>query len=134
MKNWTMAGLFLVMSAGAGAADSCWDHNGSLMRLKAQGAERYFYYEDPRPALRSAGVRRGTLLFNGTTNGGRYSGLARVFSSACPGEPLEYWVEGPVAANQTTVRMIGTRETSEKCQSTGRVVTDELVFTYSHQC
>ncbi len=134
MTRRILAGLALALLAAPAAADSCWLHNGSLMRLKAQGAERYFYYEQPREGLWGAGVQRGTLLFNGTNNGGRYSGLARVFSSSCPGNPLEYWVEGPVSANQTQIRMTGTRETSENCANTGNVVMDELVFTYSHQC
>ncbi len=29
-------------------ADSCWNHNGSLMRLKASGNQRWMYYENPR--------------------------------------------------------------------------------------
>ena len=32
-------------------ADSCWNHNGSLMRLKARGNQRWFYYERPRAGL-----------------------------------------------------------------------------------
>lgn len=134
MRIAVVASLLLAVFATASLADSCWLHNGSLMRLTAQGNERYFYYETPREGLRNAGVQRGTLLFNGTNSGGHYSGLARVFSSSCPGNPLEYWVEGPVAANQTQIRMMGTRESSQNCASTGNVVVDELVFTYSHQC
>jgi len=124
----------LTIMPGAALADSCWMHNGSLMRLQAQGANRWFLYEVPRSGLRSAGVYPGTLLFNGTKSGNWYSGLSRVFSSACPGNPLEYWVEGPVAENQARVTMQGTRERSRNCASTGQIVTDTLVFTYSHQC
>ena len=57
------------------AADSCWNHNGSVMRLKASGNQRWFYYEKPRTVLRAAGVRRGTLLFSGRKNGNWYSGM-----------------------------------------------------------
>jgi len=134
MKAWIIAGMVLAGSATSGLADSCWVHNGPLMRLKASGSERFFYDEEPRQGLRAAGVQRGTLLFNGTSNAGRYAGWTRLFSSACPGEPRGHHVEGPVAANRTTVRMTGTREVSELCQPTGRIVTDELVFTNSHQC
>jgi hypothetical protein len=121
-----------IMSAGAVAADSCWWHNGSLMRLADRGSQRAFYYEEPRSGLRSVGVRRGTLLFNGTKNGNWYSGWASVFSPGCA--PLEYWVEGPVASNQREVSMRGTREVHRNCQWTGDYATDVLVFTYSHQC
>jgi hypothetical protein len=115
-------------------ADSCWVHNGSLMRLTANGNQRAFYYEAPKQGLRQAGIRPGTLLFNGSNNNGWYSGTARVFSKYCPGEPLEYHVEGPVNGNQTRVIMQGTREVMDRCQSTGAMTTDKLVFTYSHQC
>ena len=65
-------------------ADSCWNHNGSLMRLKANGNARAFYYENPRSVLANAGVVRGTLLFDGAKNGNRYDGTARRFSTRCP--------------------------------------------------
>lgn len=134
MKSLAIAAFMFVLSAVTALADSCWWHNGSLMRLQAYGNERYFYYEEPRQALWNSGVRRGTLLFNGTNNGGWYSGLSRVFSSSCPGQPLEYWVEGPVGNGQTKVTMHGTRERNRNCYGTGQMTTDTLVFTYAHQC
>ncbi|MBL6431718.1 MAG: hypothetical protein HPM95_13425 [Alphaproteobacteria bacterium] len=36
-------------------ADSCWTHNGSLMRLKADGNRRWFLYEAPRPVCVTPG-------------------------------------------------------------------------------
>ncbi|WP_210245722.1 MULTISPECIES: hypothetical protein [Alphaproteobacteria] len=104
------------------------------MRLTAAGNQRAFYYEYPKQGMRGAGVRQGTLLFNGSNVNGWYSGTARVFSKFCPGSPLEYHVEGPVDRNQTRVTLRGTREVMERCQATGRRTTDTLVFTYSHQC
>jgi len=115
-------------------ADSCWDHNGSLMRLQASGNERWFYYEIPRQVLRDAGVQRGTLLFNGQKDGNWYSGIARRFSKFCPGNPLEYFVEGPVRSDQLKVTVRGTREVHKKCVATGNMAVDELVFTYVRQC
>ncbi len=128
-----MALCLLAVPQGA-RADSCWTHNGSMMRLQAQGQNRWLVYEAPRQALWSAGVGRGTLLFNGRNTGDWYSGLARVFSSACPGNPLEYHVEGPVRRNPLRIVMRGTREVHRNCVNTGRVTTDELVFVYSHDC
>ncbi|WP_306145863.1 hypothetical protein [Roseibium sp. MMSF_3412] len=120
--------------AGTALADSCWNHNGSIMRLQAQGNQRWLSYEIPRDVLRVAGVQRGTLLFNGVKNGNWYSGTARVFSKYCPGSPLEYYVEGPVRGDQLQVTVTGTREVYNQCRPTGRVKTDTLVFTFSHDC
>lgn len=119
---------------GAARADSCWNHNGSLMRLQASGNQRWFLYERPKAQQRNAGVVRGTLLFNGRKDGNWYSGTARVFSKYCPGSPLEYFVEGPVRADQLQVTMTGTREVYNRCQPTGRFATDTLVFTYVRNC
>ena len=101
------------------------------MRLKANGQNRWFYYEHPRPGL---SVGPGTLLFNGRNQGGYYSGNARVFSRFNPGNPLQYHVEGPVSNNQTRVTMRGTREVWRGGQPTGQYKTDTLVFTYQYQC
>lgn len=126
----TMAMLF--SPTGAALADSCWNHNGSLMRLKASGNEREFYYERPRASLREVGVRRGTLLFDGEKDGDWYEGTARVFSSGC--DPLEYFVEGPVASNQLKVTVTGEREVYSQCEPTGTMKTDTLVFTWVGDC
>lgn len=115
-------------------ADSCWLHNGSLMRLRANGNWRAFYYENPRNVLRAAGVRRGTLLFEGEKRGNTYVGTARRFSKFCPGSPLVYNVRGPVASSQTRVTVSGSRQVHNRCQATGRTAWDDLVFTYSHRC
>ena len=124
----------IILGVSDARADSCWDHNGSLMRLQASGNERWFYYEIPRQVLRYAGVQRGTLLFNGRKNGNWYSGIARRFSKYCPGTPLEYYVEGPVRGDQLQVTVRGTREVYKQCQPTGRYANDTLVFTYLRQC
>ena len=126
--------LILVLEASPVRADSCWDHNGSIMRLQAQGNQRWLSYEVPRNVLRKAGVRPGTLLFNGVKQGNWYAGTAHVFSKYCPGNPLEYSVEGPVRGDQLQVTVQGTREVYQQCRPTGRYKTDTLVFTYSHDC
>ncbi|MEO0329145.1 MAG: hypothetical protein AAF217_11190 [Pseudomonadota bacterium] len=115
-------------------ADSCWNHNGSIMRLKASGNNRWLYYERPKQVLINAGVRKGTLLFNGRKSGNWYSGTARRFSKYCPANPLEYFVEGPVRADQLQVTVRGTREVHKQCQSTGNIASDVLVFTYAYDC
>ncbi|MEO1199822.1 MAG: hypothetical protein AAFX39_11415 [Pseudomonadota bacterium] len=132
MLTTTLAGMTTATTPAQ--ADSCWDHNGSLMRLQAQGNQRWLYYEVPREVLRNAGVTTGTLLFSGVKNGNWYSGTARVYSRFCPDAPLEYYVEGPVRGDQLQVTVQGSREVYEQCQATGRYTTDTLVFTYSHDC
>ena len=134
MKIWIKTISLLAIMTTTALADSCWTHNGSLMRLQADGNNRWFSYENPKSSLRPSGVQLGTLLFNGQNNGDWYSGLARVFSKYCVGSPLEYWVEGPVSRNPLRITMTGTREKSRQCVSTGVITTDTLVFTYSHQC
>ena len=129
-----LTGLFAVPASHAARADSCWNHNGSIMRLVADGNRRSFYYEDPKPSLRRAGVRSGTLLFNGTNRDNWYSGTARVFSRHCPGEPLEYRVEGPVSNGSRTVTMEGRRAVQDRCEPTGEFTYDRLVFTYAYRC
>jgi len=120
----------------AAFADSCWNHNGSIMRLKSSGNRRWFYYERPRSVLRNAGVRRGTLLFNGTNNGDYYSGTARRFSKFCRGNPLTYNVEGPVSRpnGQIVVTIEGPRPVHNRCNPTGRTNWDVLVFKYAYDC
>ena len=125
-----LAAICLALLAVPAAADSYWDHNGSLMRLKANGQQRVFTYEEPRSVLRRAGVRRGTVLFDGRNVGDYYVGRARRFSKYCEA-PLDYEVEGPVVGG-TRIIMRGTREVfASGCRGTGRSVEDELVFTYS---
>lgn len=115
--------------SGLAFADSFWLHNGSVMRLVADGNEREFYYETPSKTMRGAGVDSGTLLFNGVRQGNQYRGTMRVFSKYCD-KPLEYTVQGTVK-NERTIVMKGKREVYAKgCRPTGKFKTDTLTFTY----
>ena len=137
LKTGMAALAFMAGSAAlstTASADSCWNHNGSVMRLVAQGNNRWFYYENPKQVLRRAGVRQGTLLFNGRKQGNFYSGTARRFSKYCPGEALEYYVEGPARRDQLKVTVEGQREVYKQCRQTGRQAWDRLVFTYMYKC
>jgi len=74
--------------------DAVWDHNGSLMRLETNDDKRRFVYDQPREALDSAGVKRGTILFDGKEKkDGRLAGYAKLFRTGC--DPVDYFVEGP---------------------------------------
>ncbi len=119
-------------SAQVAFADSCWDHDGSLMRLVANGDQRAFYYEQPRPSLSRVGIVRGALLFDGAKQGNTYQGTARVFSAGCV--PTTYRVEGPVSTDQLTVTLRGQRVVVRNCASTEEIRADVLVFTYQSDC
>lgn len=126
------AALVALCVATPALADSCWDHNGSLMRLTASGNARTFLYEAPRQGIRNVGVTPGTWLFSGRKSGDWYSGVARVFSRSCAA--LEYHVEGPVLQNPLRVEVRGSREIYRNCSPTGQWTQDVLVFTYRYNC
>lgn len=78
----------------ASAQTSVWDHNGSLMRLEEKAKKRRFIYEEPRESLLGAGVKNGTVLFDGEEKSdGRLAGYAKLFRKGCG--PIDYFVEGP---------------------------------------
>jgi hypothetical protein len=77
----------------AQAAGAEWDHNDSVMKLVENGKKRRFIYEQPREALKPAGVTTGTILFDGEEKeDGRLSGYAKLFRKGC--DPIDYFVEG----------------------------------------
>lgn len=75
-------------NGGGSSADSTnssatWLHNGSVMRLEANGNARVFSYEKPRPGMRKAGARPGDVVFEGERQGDTYTGTAYIFSRDC---------------------------------------------------
>lgn len=87
-----LSGL-MAMPAHSLAQSSLWDHNGSMMRLEEKDEKRRFVYQSPREALKSAGVKPGTILFDGTEKkDGRLAGYAKLFRTGC--DPVDYFVEG----------------------------------------
>ena len=94
-----LALLALVLPPGvpARAAESTlWDHNGSVMRLHADGNRRVIAYETPRPGISGTGVSRGDILFDGVRTGNRISGRARVYRAGC--RRAEYPVSGTITS------------------------------------
>ena len=112
----------------AAAADSFWDHNGSLMRLVARGSDRWLSYEAPRQGMVDQGVQPGTLFFNGRRAGNSYHGTARVFSRNCA-EPMTFPISGTVF-NEQTIVLEGLRPVFSNCRPTGQMKNERLVFTY----
>lgn len=114
--------------AAPARADSLWSHNGSVVRLVADGAARLFYYEEPRPRMAAAGVRPGTLLFRGRRVGDAYEGVAHVFSRDCE-RPGAFAVRGRVVG-ETYIRLAGARGPLVDCVVTPGARRDELIFTF----
>lgn len=64
-----------------------YNHNGSEMRLERCSEDVRILYENPRSAMRRAGARRGTVLFEGRLRridrGEFIEGDARTFRTGC---------------------------------------------------
>lgn len=123
-KTLTLASL----PTGSGSPKSLWEHNGSILRLVAQGTARSFIYERPREKLRDEGVGLDTTLFKGTAQDDTYSGTAYVFRANC--KPFGYAVSGSILNNGRTVILIGKAPVVDaQCKRVG-LVDDELVFQF----
>lgn len=89
----------------ANGGPTTWNHNGSVMRLEADGNVRRFVYDQPRSGMVKAGARSGDIVFEGQRNGATYSGTAYIFSKSCGRVP--YPVAGNVSADQRAVVLEG---------------------------
>jgi Tfp pilus assembly protein PilF len=128
----------LARPAGAAAAATpsvdapmIWGFKGSLIALRADGTDRRFYYETPRPELMASGIAAGTLLFEGRKEGNQYTGKMFVFSRKCG--PRKFDVSGPLDDNSSkvTITLSGKRPLIDSnCRPTGSFQNDVLVFTY----
>jgi hypothetical protein len=87
------------------SSGNLWNHNGSVVRLVADGQKRQFIYENPRPGLIPSGVQKGALLFEGTSSGTKYSGTAYTYSKTCGRK--DYLVEGIVSDDQRQITLYG---------------------------
>src|SRR6187549_308717 len=131
MSRWLVpAALTLIgLHAATAGADSIWNHNGSVMRLRADGDRRTFVYEQPRAGIASQGVERGTVLFEGSISGeaGNYTGTAYVFSARCGKQA--YAVTGELQDDGRRISLSGEapRRDSSTCAVQGSR-DDDLVF------
>jgi hypothetical protein len=104
-RRWASAEIPTTGTYSGGSAPSLWSHNGSVMRLIADGASRKFIYESPRSGLESAGIKTGTVLFSGQKNGDTYFGTAYEFSRNCGA--VAFQVSGPIGSDQRSVTVSG---------------------------
>jgi len=113
----------------ANPSRSYWMHNGSVVSLTAEGETRRIHYHDPRPGMRAVGAERGTLLFDGRSDGTSFSGTAYIFTTQCG--PIPYDVRG-VSSNgkrRITLRGRAPSRVDRNCQITA-YRDDVLVFNY----
>ena len=112
---------YAIQSSQAHAASaSLWDHNGSAMRLEEEGQKRRFVYDEPRNSLGPAGVKSGTVLFDGEEKkDGRLEGYAKLFRKGC--DPIDYFVEGAYDKTKGEVLLQGQAPiySGEGCKITG---------------
>ncbi len=110
----------------APAGSNLWTHNGSLMRLVANGATRTFLYEKPREGMLNAGAEQGSVVFEGTRNGDAYSGTAYIFSKGC--RPQGYAVSGDISDGERRITLYGQApKVDDGCKVQG-TKDDTLVF------
>jgi hypothetical protein len=76
-------------------------HNGSDVTLEAKGHSMRIYYDKPKSSLFSAGIRRNTVLFEGTIFGHDVKGTAYLFSARCG--PAPYQVQGRFDGDNLTL-------------------------------
>jgi hypothetical protein len=91
---------------------SHWVYNGSAVYLVANGTHRRFfsaapkvYYDPAKTGVVALGVRKDTLLFDGTQDGDQFSGNAYVLSEHCG--PVAYTVSGSIFEDQRRLTMKG---------------------------
>jgi hypothetical protein len=115
---------------------SHWVHNGSVVYLVANGAHRRFYSEPPKAyydpsktGVVAVGIRKRTLLFDGTQDGDRYLGKAYMLSEHCG--RIAYTVSGSISDDQRKLTMNGNAPRFDsQCQRVGDRDDPPLVFTY----
>jgi hypothetical protein len=94
LAAFSMLGMASALATPAQAANgSVWDHNGSRMTFEENGEKRKLVYAEPKEGLDKAGIKKGTVLFNGERKAdGRLAGFAKIFKGNC--NSIDYFVEG----------------------------------------
>ena len=85
----------MLLAATPAAAQSLWDHNGSLMRVVESGSNLGVYYDRVRPGLVET-IPPGSPQFEGQRIGDALAGYAFVYTKYCPGMRFPYHVQGNI--------------------------------------
>lgn len=113
-------GAICVLAPGAAHANTDFEHNGSLMTMEQDGKKRKIVYTQPRSTLSPAGVKAGTVLFDGEEKAdGRLAGYAKLFRAGC--DPVDYFVEGAFDKTKGELLLQGQAPiySGEGCKITG---------------
>lgn len=100
-------------------AQGGWDHNGSVMRLAAEGGVVRFHYEQPRRGLSDVGIRPGALLFTArNTSANAYAGEVVTFSRKCG--DMTFPVTGEASSDGARLVVSGNKPMRDgRCRVTG---------------
>lgn len=98
-----LAVIFFAFFIGgqANSAETFFDHNGSRISWISDGQKRLGKYFEPRAGLENAGIKPGTILFEGARQGNILSGTAYGFKYGCP--PAPYKVLATIASEREFV-------------------------------
>lgn len=114
-------------SAAVSAQSSSWNHNGSVVSLIAEGTKQKIIYQTPRVGLLDAGVKPGTLLFEGHKTKEGIVGTAYQFYRNCKAHGFQ--VSGEVNENRNQITLKGKAPLLDfNCNITG-TRDDVLIFT-----
>jgi hypothetical protein len=107
-----------------------WMHNGSVVHLEFERADRKIRYLFPREGMQQQGARRDTLLFDGRRVGYDYVGTAYIFKNGY--QPAGYSVRGSVNSELNFIRMVGQApRLDDNCNITG--YRDDILTFSTHQ-
>jgi peptidyl-prolyl cis-trans isomerase C len=116
------------IAISAAAKASHWRHDGSLMKLYADGERIVLQFEKPREGLDASGIKPGTQLFHGTRRGKTYSGEAITFSPQCGAR--KFPVTGQAAADGNSFKVLGMRPVLAAGCNVANERSEVLVFEY----
>ena len=106
-----------------------WNHNGSVVSLVASGKKQRLLYDAPRIGLLDAGVKPGTLLFEGQRSGKTWTGTAYQFYRTCKSRGFQ--VSGDASEDLRQITLKGKAPLLDaNCNVTGSR-DDVLIFTAS---
>jgi hypothetical protein len=89
-----------------------WMHNGSQVRIVAEGRRRRVVFVRPNERLAALGVTAGDPVFEGSRDGDRYFGQAFVYSKNCA--TRTYKVDGRVHKGERRVVVFGRKPIADR--------------------
>lgn len=129
LLGWIIAFVLIPSFVKAGELHF-YEHNSSVISWFVVNDSITAKYEMPRPGLLEAGVKSGTVLFEGRYEGDKIIGTAYAYKAGCA--PAPYHVVGEEKAGVISLRGPGPLRNS--CEVRGYSLTSphsNLVFKYS---